>query len=142
MNPTCGTYILQSLKKDTRGNHFSIFALKVLSVSKSFISFGKMSHCFETSRRLIQYHIVLSLSFVYLENCFFVNYSYGLVLKNLVQSRWRKPLLYFVCFSCKSFNISVMHCDSYLYQANLEKMMTCHYMQFWMLFHVWDIFYF
>ena len=35
------------------------------------------------NRRLIQYHILLSLPFVYSENCFFVNCNCGLVLQKL-----------------------------------------------------------
>ena len=46
INPTCDTYLSQSLQRRSHGNHFLIFLLKILRDSESFISFGKISHIF------------------------------------------------------------------------------------------------
>ena len=46
INPTCGTYVLQSLQWHSDGIHFFIFLLKISRDSESFMSFGKMSHIF------------------------------------------------------------------------------------------------
>ena len=46
----------------------------------------------ELNRRLIQYHILLSLPFVYLENCFFVNCNCNLVLLKLRLKEVEKAL--------------------------------------------------
>ena len=46
INPTCDTYVLQSLQGHSRGTQFLIFNLNAFSVSEFLISFGKMSHIF------------------------------------------------------------------------------------------------
>ena len=43
VNPTCNTYVSQSLQGHSWGTQFLISALNVFSVSEFFISFGKMS---------------------------------------------------------------------------------------------------
>lgn len=47
INPTCGMHVLQGL---SRGIHFLILALKVLSLSESIISFGKVSKIFGSKK--------------------------------------------------------------------------------------------
>ena len=69
INATCDEYVLQSLQRLSLGTQFLISALNAFSVSKFLIFFGRMSHIFGPKRRLIPYHILLSLLFVYLRNC-------------------------------------------------------------------------
>ena len=79
INPTCDTYVLQSLQGHSRGTQFLIFNLNAFSVSEFLISCGKMS----PKKELIPYHILLSLLFVYLRNCFLVNFSCNFVPRKL-----------------------------------------------------------
>ena len=46
INPTCDTYVLQSLEGHPRGAQFLIFNLNAFSISEFLISFGKMCHNF------------------------------------------------------------------------------------------------
>ena len=46
IDPTCDTYVLESLGGHSRGTQFLIFNLVAFSVSEFLISFGKISHIF------------------------------------------------------------------------------------------------
>ena len=46
INPTCGTYVLQSLQGHFLVTHFLSFAPEVLSVLEPFTSFGKISQIY------------------------------------------------------------------------------------------------
>ena len=98
----CGTYVLQSLQVYSRWNPF-------------FDYLAKCPIFLEINRRLIQYHVLLSLPFVYLENCFFVNCNCSLVLQRLYSKEVGKSLVVLCKFTCKSSYVSMVYCDGGIY---------------------------
>ena len=52
INPTCRTYVLQSLQGHTDRIYFLIFLLKISRDLESFISFGQMSHIFGDKKEI------------------------------------------------------------------------------------------
>ena len=52
INPTCGTFVSQSLQRHSYGTHFLIFLLKVSRDPELFTSFSKMCHIFGAKTKL------------------------------------------------------------------------------------------
>ena len=85
-----------------------IFAVNVLSVSESSVSFEKKCPIFlELYSRLIQHHILLSLLFIYSKKIFFVNCNSGVVLQKLHSAELWKALAVLCMFLLQEFLISL-----------------------------------
>ena len=84
--------------------------------------------------------ISYELPFVYLENGYFVKlWLQSRSTKKSIKGGVKNPLLYFVFFVCKSSNIPVVYCNRVIF---IKQMMIYRYMQFLMLFNVYDFCYF
>ena len=137
INPTCRTYVLQSLQGHTDGIYFLIFLLKISRDLESFVSFCKMSHIFGAKKETIS----LSLLFVSLERYSLINCNCCFFPQKFHSLEVGKALVRICVFLLLEF--------SYFYgvlwqrfssQASFGKMMTCHYVRFSMLFRVFDLF--
>ena len=131
INPTCSTYVLQSLQGHS---DFFLFLLKISRNSESFMSFGKMFHIFGAKKETVSVPYLTELTLRLVRTLFprklqllFLSIKISFIrggespCKNLYISVAR--ILIFLC-CIVTWYIMVY----YPFQASFGKMMTCHYM--------------